>query len=171
MRLHRKECNRNSQCNGLTRDKWYFIRLALSYRREADSISWEKGLTAMTLFAEGDWSYGRVQQHLLQRFHLLPQLPNNSCVRILVDHRVINDPLRSVRVSKGGKRFLVIVRRGRYSGHHYSFTVPAKVILESNRNIFTRETTLGTAYGPLDNYSGLLAIILMLVIYWEKCCF
>lgn len=145
----------------LTTDKWCFIRLASSYRTPSDSISWGKGLTAVTLFAEGDWSYGRVQQHLLQRFHLLPQLPNNSCVRILVDHRVINDPLRSVRVSKGGKRFLVIVRRGRYSGHHYSFTVPAKVILESNRNVFTH----GTARGAFDNYSGLLAIISMLVIY------
>lgn len=74
-----------------------------------------------------------MQKHLPESLDFLAEFANDSRVRVLVDDRVVDYPLRSVGVTKRRQRLFVVVRRRRYRRHHNSFTVTSEIILKQGR--------------------------------------
>ena len=90
---------------------------------------WYTLLTSVSVVHTPHLGCGQLLPELL---HLLPQLPDDAGVRILVHHRVVDDALSAVSIAQCGQCFLVVVGRWAHRGDHGSLTVATKVVLSQN---------------------------------------
>lgn len=72
----------------------------------------------------------RLCELLLQFLHLLPQLPDDPGIGVLIHHCMVDDVLGPVSVTQSGERLIVVVCCRADGGDHGSPTVPSKAVLQ-----------------------------------------
>mmetsp|Transcript_74167 Transcript_74167/g.197779 ORF Transcript_74167/g.197779 Transcript_74167/m.197779 type:complete len:237 (+) Transcript_74167:1678-2388(+) len=69
-------------------------------------------------------------EHLLELFVLFSQLSDQLGLRVFIDLRLVLDLLRTIGVSQGGQRLLVVRGCWGHSADHDRLTVPAQRVLQ-----------------------------------------
>ena len=78
-------------------------------------------------------SYLSLRELYSEFLHFLPELSDDACVGVFIDHGVVDDPLGAVCVTQRGQRLLVVISCWAHRGDHTRLTVATQVVLATPR--------------------------------------
>lgn len=101
--------------------------------REDDLSSKVARFSQMHRTLLGCASYLRLRELLSEFLHFFPEIPDNSCVGILIHHSMVHDVLGTICVPQGGEGFIIVISCRTHSRHHCCLAITTKTVLQEEK--------------------------------------